>query len=36
MKEQEAAQENSKMCLGLLDSKAEQLHVMLLLLTVTT
>ena len=33
MKEQEYAQENSKVCLGLLDSKAEQPPVMLLLLT---
>ena len=33
MKEQESAQESSKVCLGLLDSKAEQPPVMLLLLT---
>ena len=32
MKEQEYAQENSKVCLGLLDSKAKQLPLMLLLL----
>ena len=33
MKEQESAQVNGKVCLGLLDSKAKQPPVMLLLLT---
>ena len=33
MKEQESTQVNGKVCLGLLDSKYEQLPVMLLLLT---
>ena len=33
MKEQESAQVNSKVCLGLFDSKAEQPPIMLLLLT---
>ena len=32
MKEQESAQVNSKVCLGLLDSKAEQLPIRLFLL----